>query len=232
MKWGVSSAIKKMNTYTLLIQMAAPLQSWGADSKFDTRRTCKEPTKSGTIGLVAAALGIKRDEDDKIKDLASLRFGVRVDKEGTPLNDFHVMKAEDVKDPFISNRHYLQDAVFIAALESENEELLEKINDALKNPAFPIFLGRRSCPPAKKLALGIFHGTIEENFKTFPVSEQGASNVRVIIDTESGSTIRDMPISFNPANRKHGFRCFTEYMLPVCKNKVIDHDPMSQLTDL
>ena len=65
---------------TLLLRLAAPLQSWGAESKFDTRRTGREPTKSGVIGLLAAALGIRRDADAEIQGLsAALRFGVRVD---------------------------------------------------------------------------------------------------------------------------------------------------------
>lgn len=46
---------------TLLLRLAAPLQSWGIDSKFDIRRTGREPSKSGVIGLICAALGIKRD---------------------------------------------------------------------------------------------------------------------------------------------------------------------------
>jgi len=43
---------------TLLLRLAAPLQAWGADSKFETRKTAREPTKSGVIGLLAAALGL------------------------------------------------------------------------------------------------------------------------------------------------------------------------------
>ena len=47
---------------TLLLRLAAPLQSWGMDSKFETRKTNREPTKSGIVGLLAAALGIRRDD--------------------------------------------------------------------------------------------------------------------------------------------------------------------------
>ena len=65
---------------TLLLRLAAPLQSWGEDSKFETRRTRREPTKSGVIGLLAAALGRRRDEP--LDDLRGLRFAVRVDQEG------------------------------------------------------------------------------------------------------------------------------------------------------
>lgn len=71
----------------LLMQLAGPLQSWGASSRFARRSTEPAPTKSGVIGLLAAALGRARSAD--LTDLAALRFGVRVDQRGTPLRDFH-----------------------------------------------------------------------------------------------------------------------------------------------
>ena len=75
---------------TLLLRLAAPLQAWGADSKFETRKTAREPTKSGVIGLLAAALGLRRDETEPLTRLAQLRFGVRVEREGQLLVDFHM----------------------------------------------------------------------------------------------------------------------------------------------
>lgn len=67
---------------TLLLRLAAPLQAWGADSKFETRKTGREPTKSGVVGLLAAALGLRRDEREALTRLTGLRFGVRVEREG------------------------------------------------------------------------------------------------------------------------------------------------------
>ena len=61
---------------TLLLRLAAPLQSWGADSKFETRKTNREPTKSGVIGLLAAALGLRRDDAAGIARLNGLHFAV------------------------------------------------------------------------------------------------------------------------------------------------------------
>jgi CRISPR system Cascade subunit CasD len=58
---------------TLLLRLAAPLQAWGADSKFETRKTGREPTKSGVIGLLAAALGLRRDEREALLRLAAVR---------------------------------------------------------------------------------------------------------------------------------------------------------------
>ncbi|MEV6973738.1 type I-E CRISPR-associated protein Cas5/CasD [Kitasatospora sp. NPDC093806] len=73
----------------LLLRLAAPLQAWGAGSRFDRRGTQPHPTKSGVVGLAAAALGRDRAED--VGDLAALRFGVRADRPGTPVHDYHVV---------------------------------------------------------------------------------------------------------------------------------------------
>ena len=46
------------------------------------------------IGLICAALGIKRDDDEMVSQLATLRFGVRVDKEGHFVRDFHMVRSK------------------------------------------------------------------------------------------------------------------------------------------
>ena len=130
---------------TLLLRLAAPLQAWGADSKFETRKTNREPTKSGVIGLLAAALGLRRDESEGLARLTGLRFGVRVEREGQLLVDYHTVKTQDEKNSYVTYRHYLQDAVFLAGLESEDAALLQQLQDALQHPAFPLYLGRRPC---------------------------------------------------------------------------------------
>ena len=117
---------------TLLLRLAAPLQSWGADSKFETRKTNREPTKSGVIGLLAAALGLRRDESEALTRLTGLRFGVRVEREGQLLVDYHTAKTQDQKTSYVTYRHYLQDAVFLAGIESEDTALLQQLQQALK----------------------------------------------------------------------------------------------------
>lgn len=112
---------------TLLLRLAAPLQAWGADSKFETRKTNREPTKSGVIGLLAAALGLRRDESEALARLAQLRFGVRVEREGQLLVDYHIAKTQREKNPYVTYRHYLQDAVFLAGIESEDTALLRRL---------------------------------------------------------------------------------------------------------
>ena len=135
---------------TLLLRLAAPLQAWGSDSKFETRKTNREPTKSGVIGLLAAALGLRRDESEALARLAQLQFGVRVEREGQLLVDYHIAKTQDQKTSYVTYRHYLQDAVFLAGIESEDTALLQQLQQALLHPAFPLYLGRRSCLPTRR----------------------------------------------------------------------------------
>ncbi|MGI8602091.1 MAG: type I-E CRISPR-associated protein Cas5/CasD [Verrucomicrobiales bacterium] len=66
-----------MNSATLAVVLDAPLQSWGHASQFQHRTTAAHPTKSGVLGLVAAALGIDRnasDEADLLVPFAALHF--------------------------------------------------------------------------------------------------------------------------------------------------------------
>ena len=74
--------------YTLLLRLSGPLQSWGADSLYDNRNTDYYPTKSGVIGLIAAALGLKRE--DSLEKLNTLKFGVRIDCQGEYMKDFQI----------------------------------------------------------------------------------------------------------------------------------------------
>ncbi|AHH16502.1 CRISPR-associated protein [Nocardia nova SH22a] len=73
----------------LLIRLAAPLQSWGSLSRFAHRSTDLHPTKSGVIGMLAAALGL--DRADPLDTLTELRFGVRADCPGVPVRDYHAV---------------------------------------------------------------------------------------------------------------------------------------------
>ncbi|MGI5851587.1 MAG: type I-E CRISPR-associated protein Cas5/CasD [Caldicoprobacterales bacterium] len=198
---------------TLLLRLAAPIQSWGID-KFERRGTERVPTKSGVIGLVAAALGRRRNE--QIDDLSTLRFGVRIDKEGKLLSDFHTAKSQ--KAAYVTERYYLADAVFLVGLEGE-DSLLNKIEYALENPGFPLYLGRRSCPPEGQLSLGIRLGKEllqalkEEPWLVSPWQRRNEDpniHLQIITDadynTARGYLHRDAPISFDQAHRQYGFR--------------------------
>jgi CRISPR system Cascade subunit CasD len=197
--------------------LAAPLQSWGSESKFSRRATGREPTKSGVIGLAAAALGYGRDAP--LAELSGLNFAVRVDQPGKMIKDYHTAHTfgEKNKQAFISDRYYLSDAVFLVGLEGPRE-LLQRIEAALLNPVFPIFLGRRSCPPAGPLVLGIFEKPLSDALREAPwqASDQHkrkqAERVRleIVRDAAFGEPgsfeTRDLPLSFSQSHRRHTFR--------------------------
>lgn len=152
----------------LVLRLAGPLQSWGSQSQFSRRETDSQPTKSGVVGLLAAADGRRRE--DPIVDLVDLRFGVRVDQAGSLLRDYHTVsdyrglglpaaavdsKGRQKRTSYttkVTHRYYLQDAVFVAVLEGE-PVLLASLAEAIRAPGFALALGRRSCVPTQPIVL-------------------------------------------------------------------------------
>jgi CRISPR system Cascade subunit CasD len=147
---------------TVLLRLAAPLQSWGTHSLFERRDTAAHPTASGVIGLVRCALGHTRDTP--LGALADAQVAVRVDQPGTILRDYQTVGIDGYRsangkitrgEPKLSVRFYLQDAVFVAALTHPDPGLLAAIDQALARPHWPLYLGRKSCPPAQPVRLGL-----------------------------------------------------------------------------
>ncbi len=144
-------------TATLLIRLCGPMQSWGTQSRFLYRDTGREPSKSGVIGLLCAALGKPRaelpgDGYPALSQLSALRMGVRVDREGRMECDYHT--AENVAEAHgkgrrtvQSWRYFLADADFLVGLEGERL-LLERLDAALVSPVWHLSLGRKSFVPA------------------------------------------------------------------------------------
>ena len=110
--------------YTLLLRLSGPLQSWGSDSLYDNRGTDYFPAKSGVIGLIAAALGLKRGAS--LEELNSLQFGVRIDCQGEYIKDFQITDMGEKLNSNLSSRNYLSDATFLVGLASEKYDLLGK----------------------------------------------------------------------------------------------------------
>ncbi|MBR6107517.1 MAG: type I-E CRISPR-associated protein Cas5/CasD [Oscillospiraceae bacterium] len=212
---------------TLLLRLAAPLQSWGDCSKFEVRGTGREPTKSGVIGMLAAALGISREDADALEPLKSLRFGIRADREGHLLRDFHI--ARNQKTSYVTYRDYLSDAAFLAGLELDNDAFLEQLAHALTHPVYPLYLGRRSCPVTLPLVLGIRKCDLISALKTEPccTNEKTPDSLRIQYDDADGTPSarrQDVPESFSVRHRSHGWRIVTEEILSAS-----EHDPMAEL---
>lgn len=232
----------------LLMQLAGPLQSWGASARFARRSTEPAPTKSGVVGLLAAALGRERSAD--LTDLTVLRFGVRIDQRGVPLRDYQTAHHfQTGKSMPVSERFYLADAVFVAAVEGDGD-LIDDLHRALRRPAFLPYLGRRSCVPARRVDLGTRHDrTLEQALqeerwraadwhqrrRREPVVELEAI-VEATAEDGPVDTLRDQPLSFDPEHRRYalrGLRHMTvEIPNPVRRRSAAtppDHDPISAL---
>jgi len=195
----------------LLLRLAGPMQSWGVQSRFDVRDTGLEPSKSGVVGLLCAALGRRRPEP--IDDLAGLTMGVRVDCEGLLLRDYHTagksgyLKASgqiERKKLIISTRYYLADARFLVGLEGEDLALLASLHRALRDPHWPLYLGRKAFPPAEPIwlsdGLRLNQGLLDA-FKSYPWlgvnPDRKPERVRMVVEDSAGSETRpDQPLSF------------------------------------
>lgn len=203
---------------TLLCKCAGPLQSWGNDSNYDTRRTAYVPTKSAFVGILAAALGYRRDEDDKILALNDLDFAVRIDQPGNILMDFHM--AHSKTNVYITKRYYLQDAVFVVALGSDDNNVISGLEEALSRPYFQLFMGRRSVPVTADFILGTYDCSPIAALETLPW--QAASwyqrKARVdqvtleiytdadLVDSKFRRMEKERVISFSQQERKFSYR--------------------------
>lgn len=192
----------------LLLRLSGPMQAWGVQSRFGVRDTGREPSKSGVVGLLAAALG--RPRHAAIDDLATLRMGVRVDREGTLLRDYHtaqnVHRAKGgTKDTELSTRYYLADACFLVGLEGD-ALLLKVLFAALRAPQWSLFLGRRAFVPGEPIWLsdGLRIGSLEDELHpaATPWLKEEPSTyplVRMVIEMSGGREVRtDQPLSFGP----------------------------------
>lgn len=183
-------------TSTLRLRLVGPMQSWGTRSRFDRRDTEVAPSKSGVIGLVAAALG--RARDASVVDLAALRFGVRVDREGVLKSDFHTAQAvvladeSQLMDTAVTRRAYVADAAYLVGLEGTDRGLLDSIQGALIEPHWPLALGRRAFAPS------------------LPVAFSAPGDPPAIVPSRLESALVDCPPLVPPAKIATNVRYFVE----------------------
>lgn len=193
---------------TLLLQLVGPLQSWGTTSRFVERDTQLEPSKSGVIGLICAALG--RGRWESVEDLARLHMGVRVDRPGTLMRDYHTVKPPYLKaegtteqqNAVVTARFFLSDAAFLVGLEGEDRALLERVHSALRSPRWHLYLGRKAFPPSLPVWLrdGLRGEPLEEALRNWPPivpvqSRHGTWRARLVVENpREGSMRLDQPL--------------------------------------
>ena len=178
----------------LVFRLYGPLAAWGDIAVGEYRPSFAHPSKSAIIGLLAAAFGIRRDEEERQKSLAeSCSFAVRVDAMGILLRDYHTTEVPrgegfatrrveiqavhdqkrsgtQFKGTILSSRDYRCDAAYTVAInmfEDVQVYTVQELAAALQKPAFTLYLGRKSCPLALPLQPRIVNAaTLREAIET------------------------------------------------------------------
>lgn len=156
----------------VVFRLYGPMASWGEIAVGESRHSAVYPSKSALIGLLGAALGIRRDDEAAQTTLAEgYRFGIKLLAAGSPLRDYHTVQAppqqkkmryrtrrQEVADPdrlgtLLSAREYRCDSVAVVAVHMlpNAPYSLADLLGALERPHFPLYLGRKSCPLAVPL---------------------------------------------------------------------------------
>lgn len=155
----------------LLFQLYGPLASWGEPAVGEYRPSATHPGKSQIVGLLGAAQGITRDDEEKLAALAEgYGLAVRIDAEGELLRDYHTTqvplakrertfttRAEElaVDDLYTipSQRDYRIESAWTCALWATDSApySLAELTESMRRPRFVFYLGRKSCPPALPL---------------------------------------------------------------------------------
>lgn len=175
-------------TEYLLFRLYGSMASWGEIAVGESRHSAAHPSRSALVGLLGAALGLRRDEDAAQQALIDgYRFAVKIESAGTPLRDYHTVQApparrnvvyrtrsqelrnRQVLETLLSTREYRCDALATVAVEALDAARwkLGELAEALRRPVFPLYLGRKSCPPALPLAPEVVHAAnLREAFAT------------------------------------------------------------------
>jgi CRISPR system Cascade subunit CasD len=213
---------------TVLLRLEGPMQSWGTQSRFKERDTDTEPSKSGVVGLVCAALGVARGDVVRIQRVATLGMAVRVDREGTVLRDYHtagggtwpgrkeygVMGSDGkLAGTVLSNRYYLADASFLVGIGSNDLSLLDEVARALMDPVFPLALGRRAFVPSMPVLVpgGPVDGGPDDVVRRHPWSRPAKDvpeRLRLVLETSSDDGVprQDVPLTFDSIDRSYARR--------------------------
>jgi CRISPR system Cascade subunit CasD len=171
----------------LIFQIYSPLASWGEEAPGEIRHSSTVPTRSALLGLLAAALGIRREEEERLNAF-NQHYHLAVHALATQerwLRDYHTVSAPrenkklryytrrdelslapDEVGTLISQREYRCDGYWHVAISATPGApySLEALRDALLTPHFPLYLGRKSCPLALPLAPRLLTGMLKEVF--------------------------------------------------------------------
>ena len=157
----------------------------------------------------------------------------------------------------LSHRFYRADAAFGAFIEGP-DDMIDALAQAIVRPVFPLYLGRRSCPPTLPLRLAVREGSAWDAVRETPwmasayyqkkqrhdhfVRTRVVADLGIIppqVEKTSQQTLQDMPISFDSENRKYTLRTVEETYVDLENPQYVEtkpqvhpglvHDPMEVL---
>jgi CRISPR system Cascade subunit CasD len=159
----------------LVFQLQAPLAAWGDTAVGEYRGSHNCPGESALVGLLGAALGIRREDEAAHAALSrGYGFAVGVLSQGALLRDYHTAQVpgraalkkrphatrrdelavpKDELNTILSTRDYRQNVGYLIAVQPlvDAPRDLPALAAALARPQFVLYLGRKSCPPAAPL---------------------------------------------------------------------------------
>lgn len=167
----------------LVFRLYGPMASWGQAAVGGDRPTGVQPSRSALLGLIGAALGIKRDEEERLRELhKSVFVAVKHSFPTTLMRDYHTTQvpsanakvvhntrkselSEAKLNTILSSRDYRCDGLWVVGITIKDGSKmdLQQLRNALLQPAYPLYLGRKSCPLALPLMPKIVH---EKSLKT------------------------------------------------------------------
>ena len=155
----------------LLFTYYAPMMAMGEIAPGERRMAFSRPARSAVLGLVAAALGLRRDDRAHADLERGLGYAVRTDSAGRPFTDYHTAQtpqqrrgqafdtrrdelAADTLNTGLSVREWRTDALYTVALwELATVAIgLDAIAAALAHPRFVLYSGRKAGPLGLPLA--------------------------------------------------------------------------------
>lgn len=183
-------------TQYLVFRLYGPMASWGQAAVGGDRPAGIQPTRSAVLGLLGAALGIKRRDETALQELQrSIMVAVKQCVPSSLMRDYHTTQVpshskkvvhhtrkselSEVKlNTILSSRDYRCDGLWVVAisLAEKSSITLKKIQEALIKPTYILSLGRKSCP----LALPLMPKIIV------------AGTLRVALDTEFPAITRSL----------------------------------------
>jgi len=216
----------------LALRLEGALQSWGYDSQYNRRNTGLMPTKSAIAGMCCAALGYPRGSDKEqtfLMDFSNLKMTAiaipknifcgygqkkkKINLSVRRLQDYHTvqntMRASGTinKDCVLTYRQYLTDASFGVILEG-NGDVLYEISEALKDPVWGIWLGRKTCIPTAPVFAGLEHNidTVLKLFLGKRPLRDFTRQIEVDDFSKGKDSLPDVPVSFLSEKREFSVR--------------------------